>query len=154
MPDQTDVEPTLQTPSAPSDTTAPAVRPQSEGSSFLCSIIALCSLAIVGCFFLPWIAIFLGTPSGYDLQQLPSSEVKLIWLIPVTALIAFFSAIGRAGVLGTSQLAGAMPFLALIYYCFRHGTDLLHTLQIGAYLTLALGAILFILPRFLEKPKS
>jgi hypothetical protein len=47
-----------------------------------------------------------------------------------------------------------MPFLALIYYSVKLGQELFQILLIGAYLSLALGAILFIAPRFLEKAKS
>jgi hypothetical protein len=108
----------------------------------------------MGCFFLPWINLLFGRPSGYDLQQLPSEEVKLVWLIPLTALLALFSAIAKTGVLTTSQIAGAMPFLALIYYRVKLGEELFQILQIGAYLSLALGAVLFIAPRFLDKPKA
>ena len=108
----------------------------------------------MGCFFLPWINFFLGRPSGYDLQQLPGDEIKLVWLIPLTALLALLSAVAKKGVLTTAQIAVAMPFLALIYYRVKLGQELFQIIQIGAYLSLALGAILFIAPRFLEKPKS
>jgi hypothetical protein len=111
-------------------------------------------LALAGCFFLPWIRFFLGTPSGYDLQQIPSDEAKLVWLIPGTALVALVAALTKKSVLVAAQSAGAMPFLALIYYRVKLGQELFQILQIGAYLSLALGAILFIAPRFLEKPKS
>jgi hypothetical protein len=111
-------------------------------------------LALIGCFFLPWIKFIFGTPSGYELQQLPSDEAKLVWLIPATALVALVAAIAKQGVLVTAQIAGAMPFLALIYYRVKLGEELFQILQIGAYLSLALGVILFITPRFLEKPKS
>lgn len=111
-------------------------------------------MALIGCFFLPWIKFIFGTPSGYELQQLPSDEAKLVWLIPATALVALVAAIAKQGVLVTAQIAGAMPFLALIYYRVKLGEELFQILQIGAYLSLALGAILFITPRFLEKLKS
>jgi hypothetical protein len=111
-------------------------------------------LALIGCFFLPWIKFIFGTPSGYDLQQLPSDEAKLVWLIPATALVALLAAMIKKGVLVTAQIAGAMPFLALIYYRVKLGEELFQILQIGAYLSLALGVILFITPRFLEKSKS
>jgi hypothetical protein len=87
------------------------------------------------------------------LQQLPSDEVKLVWLIPLAGLLALFSAVAKKGVLAFAQLAGAMPFVALIYYCAKYGQGLIQDLQIGAYLSLALGAILFIAPRFLDKRK-
>jgi hypothetical protein len=118
------------------------------------SVIMVCSLALIGCFFLPWIKFLFGTPSGYQLQQLPSDEAKLVWVIPVTALIALVAALTKKSVLVAAQAAGAMPFLALIYYRVKLGQELFQILQIGAYLSLALGAVLFIAPRFLEKPKT
>lgn len=107
----------------------------------------------MGAFFLPWISMFFGKPSGYDLQQIPSDEVKLVWLIPLAALLALISAVSKKGVLIAAQIAGAMPFLALIYYRVKLGEGIFQALQIGAHLSLLLGAILFIAPRFLVKPK-
>ena len=113
--------------------------------------IVVCSLAMIGCFFLPWLNVFLGqTASGYQLQQLPSDEAKLIWAIPVGDLLALLAAAAnvKQGVAATSQLAGALPFLALLYYGVKIGQDLLQNLQIGAYLTLILGVALFCAPPF------
>jgi hypothetical protein len=119
------------------------------------SAIVVCSLALIGCFFLPWIDVFMGnSASGYQLQELPSDEVKLFWLIPCGALLALLAAAVKQGVGPMSQIAGALPFLALLYYSVKIGQELFQALQIGAYLTLILGAALFVLPRFLKKPQS
>jgi hypothetical protein len=150
---ETGAEQNPETQATPTASPVPPARTESERNRNIHSIILVCSLALAGCFFLPWIRIFLGTPSGYDLQQLPSNEAKLLWLIPVTALISLVSALTRKSVLTAAQIAGAVPFLALLYYCVKLGGDLLQALQIGAYLSLLLGAILFVAPRFLEKPK-
>ena len=107
----------------------------------------------MGSFFLPWINFLLGTPSGYDLQQIPSEEAKLVWVIPIAALAALVATIMKKGVSSFAQIAGAVPFLALIYYRVKLGEGFFQLLQIGAYLSLALGAILFVAPRFLEKSK-
>lgn len=151
---ETEFEKKPQTEAKSTPSPQPPAPRQSERNGTICSLIGLCSLGLMGCFFLPWINLFLGRPSGYDLQQFPSDEIKLVWLIPLTALLALFSAVAKKGVLTTAQIAGAMPFLALIYYRVKLGQELFQILQIGAYLSLALGAILFIAPRFLEKPKS
>jgi len=112
------------------------------------------SLALIACFFAPWVQIFLGTPSGYQIQQLPSDEAKLVWVIPITALIALVSAISNKSVALAAQTAGAMPFLAAIYYRYKLGEGFFQALQIGAYLSLALGAILLLMPHFLRKQQS
>ena len=151
---ETDVEKNPQTQTTPTPSPRPLAPNESERNRNIHSIILVCSLALIGCFFLPWIKFLFGTPSGYDLQQLPSDEAKLVWLIPATALVALLAAMTKKGVLVASQAAGAMPFLALIYYRIKLGEELFQILQIGAYLSLVLGVILFITPRFLEKPKS
>ena len=144
------LEDTPQTETTPTPSPQLPAPGESERNRTIHSIILICSLALMGCFFLPWITFFLGTASGYDLQQLPTNEAKLVWLIPLTALVALVAAITRKSVLLAAQTDGAMPFMALIYYRVKLGEDLFQILQIGAYLSLALGVILFVTPRFLE----
>jgi hypothetical protein len=151
---ETDAENNPQTQTTPTPSPRPLAPKESERNRNIHSIILVCSLALIGCFFLPWIKFLFGIPSGYDLQQLPSDEAKLVWLIPATALVALLAAIAKQVVLVTAQIAGAMPFLALIYYRVKLGEELFQILQIGAYLSLALGSILFIAARFSDKPKS
>jgi hypothetical protein len=110
------------------------------------------SSGIIGSFFLPWIKFILGKPSGFDLQQLPTNEAKLLWLIPVTAVIAFLASLGRKGIINTNQLAGVTPYFALMYYYCKLGCGLLEALQVGAYITLGCGAVLLIAPRLLKRP--
>jgi hypothetical protein len=154
MSDQTVLEKKPQTETVPTPSPQPPAPRESERNRSIHSIVLVCSLAIIGCFFLPWIKFLFGTPSGYELQQLPSDEAKLVWFIPGAALVALLAVIAKQGVMVTAQIAGVMPFLALIYYRIKLGEELFQILQIGAYLSLALGAILFIAARFLEKPKS
>ena len=119
MSDQPTVEnhPPAESPTALS---TPSLAPKvAERNRQIHAAIVVCSLALIGCFFLPWINVFLGqTASGFQLQQLPSNEVKLIWAIPIGGLLALLAAAANAkqGVATASQLAGASPFLALLYY--------------------------------------
>jgi hypothetical protein len=144
-------------PESPTATPTPSPDPKvAEWNKQIHAAISLSALAMFGCFFLPRLNVFLGqTASGYELQQLPSDEAKLIWAIPARGLLALLAAVANVkhGIEVTSQLAGALPFLALIYYGVKIGQDLLPILQIGAYLTLILGVALFVLPRFLKKPQ-
>jgi hypothetical protein len=107
----------------------------------------------MGCFFMPWISFLFGTPSGYQLQQIPDDKIKLVWLIPGIALVSLIAAVTKKGVVTAAQAAGAMPFLALLYYRIKLGEGIFQALQIGAYITLALGAVLFITPWFMDKRK-
>ena len=137
---------------APSSMSEPSA--QTARNNNIRMVMTLCSLGILACFFLPWVQLFLATPSGYQLQQLPSDEVKFLLLIPLAASVALVGAVTRKSIIITAQLAGAMPFIALIYYSAKIGQGLFQALQIGAYLTLICAAILCILPHFLRKPTS
>ena len=118
------------------------------------TVISLCALGLMACFFLPWIKLLFADLSGYQLQQLPGDGVKLLWIIPGMALVALITAIANQQVANGSQLAGMMPFVALVYYRFKLGDDFFQALEIGAYVSLGLGAVLFFLPRFLSKPRT
>ena len=102
---------------------------------------------------MPWIPFFFSEVSGYQLQQIDSIEIKLLWLIPLTGFISLVAAIAKKSVCVASQLAGIMPFVALLYYGLKIGHELFNALRPGAYLTLFLGAVLFIAPRFLKTAK-
>ena len=45
------------------------------------------------------------------------------------------------------QLTGALPFCVGVYWYTKLGNDLFQILSYGAFLSLAFGAALFILPR-------
>lgn len=145
MSDQPVIEGNAQPPAS-----APPTSIGSTTDRSIYSVVALCSLCTIGCFFLPWIRILFTDLSGYQLQQLPSNGVKLLWLIPITSGIAFFAAFTKKSVCIASQMAGTMPALALLYYWAKLGGDIFQALRPGAYLTLILAAVLFIAPRRLK----
>jgi hypothetical protein len=116
-------------------------------------LIILCSLGLIGCFFLPWISIFLANPSGFQIQQLSGTDAKLVWFIPLGGLLALFAAATKQSVASAARVAGLVPFLSLLYYWHELGDGFFQALLIGAWLTLIVAAILFILPSFLTKPK-
>lgn len=118
---ETEVEKNPQSETIPTHSPAPVVPQESERNRQIHHIVGLCSLGLIGSFFLPWINFFLGTPSGYDLQQIPSDEAKLVWVIPIAALAALVATIMKKGVSSFAQIAGAVPFLALIYYRVKLG---------------------------------
>jgi hypothetical protein len=116
------------------------------------NLLIVCSLAMIGCFFLPWIGIFLGDPSGYQLLQVDEGPAKLVWLIPFAALLSLLATITKQGVAPVAQLAGGIPFVFLIYCLVHIGSDVFQALEIGACFTLFLGAIMLVAPRFLKTP--
>jgi hypothetical protein len=154
-------QPTIEnrpTPESPTIIPTPSPdRKVAESNKQIHTAIIICSLALIGCFFLPWVNVFLGqTASGYQIQQLPSDGAKLVWTIPVGGLLALLAAAVNAkqGAALLSHLAGVLPFLALVYYCAKIGKELLQSLEIGAYLTLLFGAALLLLPCCLKKQQS
>lgn len=116
-------------------------------------LIAACSAAIIGCFFLPWIPFLFDTASGFQIQQLPSDHAKLVWVIPCTAILPLFGLPSRQWVAATAGIAGVTPFAALVYYLSQYGSNLLSVFQIGAYLTFLLGAVLIVLAARLSNTK-
>jgi hypothetical protein len=114
-------------------------------------LIGLCCVLIIGSFFIPWIQLIFGPLSGFQIQQLPSDEAKLVWAIPVAALGALFAIATKTGISCTSMIVGAMPFIALAYYFQKLGQGFFQALQMGAWVTLCLGAALFVLPFFRQK---
>jgi hypothetical protein len=110
---------------------------------------------MIGCFFLPWVSLLGGAPSGFELQKLPSNQVGYVWLIPGGALLACLAVVAKVGVRPAALVAGAIPYLALAYYCSQYGAVLLNSLQIGAWLTLIVAVVMLMLSLFLaSKPKS
>jgi len=153
MSEQTDLQ---QSPPPESITTASSHQASAKDrdqNKSIYSVIALCSLGIVACFFLPWIRVLFTDLSGYQLQQLPSDEVKILWLIPLTALISLIASITKQSVGAVAQFAGVMPFLAPLYYGSKIGQSIFDALRPGAFLTLLLAVVLLIAPRFLKKAK-
>jgi hypothetical protein len=97
-------------------------------------------------FFLPWAQIFGDNLSGFDLQKL-GDEQRLLWLIPIFCAITIFAGVTKRSQKIAGQLTGALPFAVGIYWYYKIGSDLFHVLTYGAFLSLAFGTALFILPR-------
>lgn len=118
----------------------------SVGLSQLVSIAA----AVLGVsFFLPWVRFFGASPSGFDLQKLHGGHL-LLWLIPIFSALTIFAGITKRSQRNAAQLAGALPFCVLIYWLHKMGSDLMHIITFGGYLSLISGAALLILPRSLK----
>lgn len=109
-------------------------------------LVNLCALCLGVSFFLPWVNILGGTVSGFDLQKLGDQQ-RLLWLIPIFCAITIFAGMTKRSQKIAGQLTGALPFAVGAYWYYKLGSDMFHILTFGAYLSLAFGAVLFILPR-------
>jgi len=142
MSEKSAVEENAQTEPQPKSLTGECDQARTDPSKQI--FMALCALGLVGCFFLPWISFLLATLSAYQLQEIPATEIRLLWLIPVTALCLLGSILMKRGVRLAALIAGVTPFLALLYYLAKYGADLFQSLKVGAVLTLCLAGLLLI----------
>jgi hypothetical protein len=106
----------------------------------------LCALGLGVSFFLPWANFFGATPSGFDLQKM-GDEHRLLWAIPIFCAITIIAGFAKQSQKHVAQLTGALPYCVGIYWYNKLGRDLPHILTYGAFLSLAFGAALFVLPR-------
>ena len=150
MSDEITVKPRTETTPAttPSETPVAAAVPE-KPSIDLSPYLILCAAGLAASFFMPWVKMFLGHPSGYDLQQLGDAH-KLYWSVPVFAAVAIVAALTKKSQRTAAQVAGAVPYVILIYWMAKfesHYTDLLQNLDYGAYVALVCGGVLEFLGR-------
>ena len=150
MSDEITVKPrTETTPTAtPSETPVAAAVPE-KPSTDLSPYLILCAAGLLASFFMPWIKMFLGHPSGYDLQQLGDAH-KLYWGVPVFAAVAIVAALTKKSQRTAAQFAGAVPYVILIYWMAKFESkymELLQNLDYGAYVGLVCGGLLEFLGR-------
>jgi hypothetical protein len=140
MPDEITIKPKSESTPA---TAAPANQTVSVNRA---QLVNLCALGLGVCFFLPWANIFGVILSGFDLQKMGDGQ-WLLWAIPIFCAITIFAGITKRSQKITGQLTGALPFAVGVYWYTKLGDDMFHILTYGAFLSLAFGAALFILPR-------
>lgn len=109
-------------------------------------LVNLCALGLGVSFFLPWVQFFGANLSGFDLQK-AGDEQRLLWIIPVFCAITIFAGITKRSQQIAGQLTGVLPFCVGGYWYSKLGSDLFHILTYGAFLSLAFGVALLILPR-------
>jgi hypothetical protein len=109
-------------------------------------LVNLCAAGLGISFFLPWARFFGANLSGFDLQKM-GDQHRLLWLIPICCAITVFAGATKRSQQIAGQITGALPFCVGVYWYAKLGSDLFHILSYGAFLSLAFGAALFILPR-------
>ena len=109
-------------------------------------LVILCAAGLGVSFFLPWAQILGANISGFDLQKMGDQQ-RLLWAIPIFCAITIFAGITKKSQQGAGMLTAMLPFLVGVYWYTKLGSDLFHILTYGAFLSLAFGAALFIVPR-------
>jgi len=115
-------------------------------SSGRTQLINLCALGLGISFFLPWAQIFGANLSGFDLQKM-GDEQRLLWAIPVFCAITIIAGFAKQSQKDVAQITGALPYVVGVYWYLKLKDDFFHVLVFGAFLSLAFGAALLILPR-------
>ena len=124
-------------------TTAPNNQTVSVGRTHL---INLCAIGLGVSFFLPWASIFGASLSGFDLQKI-ADQHRLLWAIPIFCAITIISGFAKHGQQYVARIAGVLPYIVGVYWYIKLRDDFLHVLAFGAFMSLAFGAALLILPR-------
>ncbi len=131
---------TTKTESTPTSTqeiqTNSLVRPQ---------LIGLCAFGLGICFFLPWAHILFDNPSGFDLQK-AGDEQMLLWSIPILCVITIIAGIAKQSQSFVARVTGVLPFVVLFYWYNKIGSDVMHIMAVGGYLSLIFGIALILLP--------
>lgn len=115
-------------------------------------ILIMLACAVFFSFFLPWFQVRFFTASnisGFDLQK-GGGNALLLWIMPILSGLTIFAAMTNRKPQIAAQLAGAAPFAILAYGVYHMGKDLFQILQVGAYVGLAAGLLLFLVPRSMK----
>lgn len=112
-------------------------------------IVNICALGVLIAFFLPWINVLFGKPSGLDFAK-EGGQFSLLWSIPIMSAITIAAGISKQSQKVVGELTGALPFCALGLGLYHNGQDLLKVLEIGAYASLASGLVLSVVARRLK----
>ena len=80
--------------------------------------VALCSLVIVGAFFLPWVKVFGAGISGYQLSHL-GAEGNFAWIIPVLAGLTLLVGASGSDNRAIGAITGVVPLAVLAYVFFK-----------------------------------
>jgi len=109
-------------------------------------LIYMCAFGLGVSFFLPWANVLFGSLSGFDLQKM-GGEHRLLWAIPIFCAITIIAGFAKQSQKNIGQLTGVLPYVVGVYWYLKLKDDFFHILTYGAFLSLAFGAALLILPR-------
>jgi hypothetical protein len=145
MSDEINVTPYTQTPpaTASSGNTATAATERTVRDQALSSILILSAVGLLISFFLPWVNILIGRPSGFDLQKLGDVH-RFYWIIPIFSGVAVVAGLTKRSQRTVAVIAGLCPFAILIYWLSKLGSELMESLSYGSYVALACGLCLIV----------
>ncbi|HEV2694136.1 MAG TPA: hypothetical protein VG347_14670 [Verrucomicrobiae bacterium] len=109
-------------------------------------LVNLCALGLGVSFFLPWAQFFGANLSGFDLQKM-GDQHRLLWAIPVFCVVTIIAGFAKQSQKHVAQITGVLPYVVGVYWYLKLKDDLFHILTYGAFLSLAFGVALLILPR-------
>lgn len=112
-------------------------------------LVSFCAAGLLVSFFLPWIQILFGKPSGFDFAK-EGQQFYALWGLPFFSLVTLIAGMTKNPVRVIAQITGCLPFAILIWAVSEAGSDLLKALAVGAYAGLGFGFALIILPRNLK----
>jgi hypothetical protein len=125
----------------------PAFTPQAQRT-----LISVAATAVILSFILPWVNILGSNISGMDIQKnFPS--YRLVWLVPVSAIITLLLNFAGQNINLLRRLAGLCPFVILAYALNQTGSDLLKIISVGGWLALIGGGALICIPN-VRKPTN
>lgn len=113
-------------------------------------LLNLCAAGLLTFFFFPWIRILFGRFSGFDLAK-DGGIYLVVWAIPLFCVITVLAGVtGQQSQKSIAVFTGALPFALLALGLYDKGKDLIQVLDAGAYVSLALGLLLILLPSNLK----
>ncbi len=127
-------------------TAAPEQQTAGLGWTFM---VILCAIGLSVSAFMRWTHFSDDVSWGVD-QQKKSDALLLLWLIPVCCWITVVAGVSRRAQQIAGLLTGLVPFGIVIYWYTQFGSNLFNILAYGAYISLALGAALFVMSRKLK----
>ena len=136
-------EPQTLTSQSPAQSAA-ASTPDSS-AKFLHNLVSLCAAALCVSFFLPWINFLGNSLNGFSIQK-NFESYRIIWLIPILAVLAFVLNCAGQNTSVIRRIAGLCPFAILVYALNNVGGQLFQAIQFGGWFTLAAGALLVFIP--------
>jgi hypothetical protein len=128
-----------------SSTQTVAIIPPDTSAKLLHNLVSLSAAALFFSFFMPWISFLGASLNGFAIQK-NFESYRIIWLIPILAVIALVLNIDGHKASLIRKLAGLCPFAILVFALNNLGGQLFQAMEFGAWLALAAGSALVFIP--------
>jgi hypothetical protein len=128
-----------------SSTQLVATNPTDASAKLLHNLLSLSAAALFFSFFMPWISFLGATLNGFTIQK-NFESYRIIWLIPLLAVISLVLNIAGQKTSFIRRLAGLSPFAILVYALSDSGGQIFQAMGFGAWIALAAGSALVFIP--------